>query len=322
METSKKFIVGPDDSGKRLDVFLTGRLPELTRSGVKRLLEEGRVAINGKPAKAGHKVRAGESVSAALPQKAPDTTAPEDISLEILYSDDDIIVVNKPYGLAVHPGAGRHSGTLVNALLFHAGRLSSLGGPLRPGIVHRLDKDTTGVLVAAKNDASHAKLARQFKEHTTGRRYIALVWGSLEKDEGSIDLPIGRDTVQRKKISTRTTKSRTAVTGYKTLKRYPQMTLVELKLLTGRTHQIRVHLAAINHPVVGDQVYGRRKPPSILPKPVLDALKKIHRQMLHAYTLGFTHPSTGEQMEFKAPLPPDMEGMIRLLETETEPVKS
>lgn len=313
METTHTFTVAPEDASKRLDLFLTGKLPGLTRSGIKNLLEEGLILSNGKVAKAGYKVKADDRISVTLPPP-PDTLRPEEVPLDILYEDDDILVVNKPAGMPAHPGAGRKDGTLVNALLSHTGNLSRLGGEDRPGIVHRLDKDTTGALVTAKNDASYLSLARQFKEHTAGRRYLALVWGAVENDDGVIDLPLGRDTVQRKRISTRTRKSRTAITQYKVLKRYSYLTLLELRLKTGRTHQIRVHLAAINHPVVGDQVYGRRKVPPTLSKEIGDALRKMKRQCLHARTLGITHPTKGVFMEFEAKVPPDMDEILRLLE--------
>lgn len=298
----------------RLDVFLAGKLSGVSRSGIKKLLEEGRVFLNGKATKPGQKLKDGDSVSVSVPAEKPLTITPEEIPLEILYEDNDVIVINKPAGISAHPGAGVDSGTLVNALAFHTKDLSKVGGELRPGIVHRLDKDTTGVLVIAKNDLSHESLSKQFREHTTGRRYVALVWGGVEKEEGVIDIPIGRDVTQRKKISTRTKKSRAAVTHYKVLKRYPMMTLVELTPKTGRTHQLRVHLSAINHPVVGDPVYGKRKIPSHLPKEVIDELKRVNRQFLHAKSLGFINPGKAEYMEFSAPLPPDMDSFIKLLE--------
>ncbi|MFQ5736390.1 MAG: RluA family pseudouridine synthase [Thermodesulfobacteriota bacterium] len=320
MATTRKFTVSGAQASGRLDVFLAGGLPDISRSAVKGLLDAGLVLVNGKKAKAGQKVREGDRVEATIPEVPEQTVEPEDIPLTVLYEDDDVIVVDKPPGLTVHPGAGRSGGTLVNALVHHmrrtGGRLSGVGAPLRPGIVHRLDKDTSGVLVVAKNDRSYHALAGQFKEHTTSRRYRALVWGMVKDDTGTIDLPIGRDVAQRKKISTRTRRSRKAVTEYRVLRRYSMFTLLELTLQTGRTHQIRVHLTAIRHPVAGDQVYGKRTLPPVLSKPVADELKKIKRQCLHAATLGFTHPATGERMEFSSPVAPDMAALIRLLDEE------
>ncbi|MBI5903015.1 MAG: RluA family pseudouridine synthase [Deltaproteobacteria bacterium] len=312
MENTKTFTVSADGAHQRLDVYLAGELSTVSRSAIKRLLEDGRIRVNGKSAKAGYRLRPNDCIDVSLPPEAKGPLEPQAMPLDIIYEDDDIIVLNKPAGLAVHPGAGRESGTLVNALLSHTRTLSDID-PSRPGIVHRLDKDTTGALAIARNNRSHISLAGQFKGHTTKRNYVALVWGSVD-GPGAIDLPIGRDLTQRKKISARTKKSRRAVTLYRVLKRYPLMTLLELSPQTGRTHQIRVHLASINHPVVGDQVYGKRKTPSTAPKPVADMLKKIKRQMLHAKTLGLIHPAKGVYMEFSSPLPRDMEGLIKALE--------
>jgi 23S rRNA pseudouridine1911/1915/1917 synthase len=287
---------------------------------IKGLLVEGRVLLNGKKAKAGQKVKDGDSVIVEVPEIKKETVEPEDIPLDVLYEDADVIVVNKPPGLTVHPGAGRRTGTLVNALVHHAeltgGGLSSVGAPLRPGIVHRLDKDTSGVLVVAKNDSSYHALARQFKEHTASRKYVALVWGVVKNDTGTIDLAIGRDSAHRTKISTRTRRGRSAVTNYRVMRRYHRFTLLELALETGRTHQIRVHLTAVRHPVVGDQVYGKRQIPPVIPKPLSDELKKTRRQCLHAMKLGFTHPGTDERMEFSSPMPSDMAALIDLLDKE------
>ncbi len=315
MAETRTFLVAKEDASKRLDLFLSDSLAELTRSSVKGLIEEGRVLVNGKKTKAGLKLKGGEAVSIEMPKPKPRILEPEDIPLDIIYEDKDIIIVNKQAGLAVHPGAGRPSGTLVNALLNRTRALSDVGGPLRLGIVHRIDRDTTGSLVIAKNNQSHLSLSKQFKEHTTGRRYLALVWGAFKDDEGTIDLHIGRDSTERKKISTRTRRSRKAVTHWRVLGRYQFMTLLELTLETGRTHQIRVHLSAINHPVVCDQVYGKRVAPPSMDKAVADKLKSIKRQLLHAKTLVIAHPSTGEEMEFNAPLPPDMAEVLELLDS-------
>ncbi|HAO94074.1 MAG: RNA pseudouridine synthase [Deltaproteobacteria bacterium GWB2_55_19] len=315
MAETRTFLVAEEDAPKRLDLFLTDSLKALTRSAVKGLIEEGRALVNGKKTKAGLRLKGGEEVSVDLPDPRPQILKAEDIPLDIIYEDNDIIVVNKQAGLAVHPGAGRPSGTLVNALLAHTQDLSDVGGPLRLGIVHRIDRDTTGSLVIAKNNLSHLALARQFKEHTTGRRYLALVWGAFKEDVGTIDLNIGRDSSERKKISTRTRRSRKAVTHWRVIGRYTFMTLLDLTLETGRTHQIRVHLSAINHPVVCDQVYGKRVAPASMDKAVADKLKGIKRQLLHARTLVIAHPATGEEMKFNAPLPPDMAEVLELLDS-------
>lgn len=318
MPTVHKLAVSKLEEAQRLDIYLASKLG-FSRSFVKNLLDEGRVRVNGKAAKPSHKIKEDDSVEVEVPEPRPVLALPEAIPIEVLYEDEDIIVVNKPPGLSVHPGAGRTSGTLVNALLYHAKKLSQLGGPLRPGIVHRLDKDTSGSIVAAKNDPSYISLTRQFKEHTSGRTYTALVWGMVRDNEGTIDLKLGRDTVERKKISTRARKKRAAITHYRVLRRYPYLTLLELRLKTGRTHQIRVHLNAINHPVVGDQVYGKRSVPPSITGPLAAHLKGIKRQMLHARTLGITHPAKGSYMEFTAPMPKDMAVLIRLLEVSQKP---
>lgn len=322
MERTHTFSVTGEDAKKRLDVFLCERLSgepgtrEITRSMIKNMVDSGLVAVGGGPAKAGRKLKAGEVVQVTVPEPEPIRVEPEEIPLDILYEDEDIIVVNKPPDLPVHPGAGRSSGTLVNALAAHTRELSSVGGGLRPGVVHRLDKDTTGSLVIAKNDPSHRALAAQFKEHSTARKYVALVWGMVAEDEGEITLPLGRDPRHRKKISTRARKKRRASTVFRVARRYGPVTLVELFPKTGRTHQLRVHLSAVGHPIVGDPLYGRKKSPQGLSKRLTDGLKKMKRQCLHAEVLGFIHPGKGTYVEFSAPLPPDMAALIDLLEEE------
>ncbi len=309
------YTVTLEEVGTRLDIFLTERLPDITRSRLKNIIADGHVSVADRVAgKAGRLLKGGERVVVVVPAPPPPELTYCPVELDILYEDDDIVVVNKSAGMAVHPGAGRPDGTLVNALIGRAGGLSSIGAPVRPGVVHRLDMDTTGVMVVAKNDASHPNLATQFKEHTPSRSYVALVWGVVKKKSGRIDAPLGRDIADRKKISIRSKKRRNAATLYTVLKSYPGFTLVELQPETGRTHQIRVHLTSINHPIVGDQVYGTRKPHTGLDKPVYDSIKRIKRQLLHAATLGIQHPVTGEFMEFSAPMPPDMAELVGRLE--------
>ncbi len=313
-ENIQNFSVSDEEASKRLDLFLTGKIEGITRSGIKKLFNEERVLVNRRPARAGYRIRPGDGVTVTVPAPKPFKLQPEAMPLDILYEDDDIMVVNKGAGMAVHPGAGRTGGTLVNAVISHTKDISILGGESRPGIVHRLDRDTTGVLVIAKTDLSYVGLSKQFREHTTERKYVALVWGSFVDNEGKIDIPIGRDITHRKKISPRTRKGRPACTNYSVLRSYPQMTLLELTPETGRTHQLRAHLAAINHPVVGDQVYGRKKVAPGLPKVLDQALKKVGRQLLHAGKLGFIHPREETYMEFTAEPPPDMSGILRLLQ--------
>lgn len=311
---TQTFTVTPSDAKTRLDIFLLQRLPDLTRSRIKNLIEDGLVSLNDMPAKAGVKVKGGDEISITIPEPQPVKAEPEKIPLDIIYEDKDVIVINKPPGLTVHPGTGRASGTLVNALLYHCKDLSGIGGVLRPGIVHRIDKDTSGVLVVAKNDRSHQFLAKQFKEHSIKRRYLAIVSGCVKKDEGTVDLPIGRHISERKKMSVRTRKGRRAVTHYRVLKRFPFHTLLEVTLETGRTHQIRVHLSAIHHPVIGDPVYGKGNIPSGLSQKAIALIKNLKRQALHAETLGIIHPETKEYLEFTVPLPSDMEAVIAALE--------
>ena len=308
------FTAIPSDAKNRLDIFLSQKLPELTRSRIKNLIEDGLISLNDKPAKAGAKIKTGDKIAITIPLPKAIAAEPEKIPLDILYEDKHIIVINKPPGLTVHPGAGRAKGTLVNALLYHCKDLSGIGGALRPGIVHRIDKDTSGVLVVAKTDKSHQFLSKQFKEHSMKRRYLALVWGVVKGDEGTIDLPIGRHISERKKMSVRTKRGRRAVTHYRVIKRFNNFTLLEASLETGRTHQIRVHLSAIHHPVVGDPVYGKTSIPSALPPKIISILKKLKRQALHAQTLGIIHPETKQYMEFTSPLPDDMKEVISAIE--------
>lgn len=301
---------------ERLDSFIARSASDLTRSAAQRLIETGMVTVDGVPQKPSLKLRGGEQITVTIPSPQPAEAAAEAIPLDILYEDSDIVVVNKPAGMVVHPGAGTKGGTLVNALLGCCHDLSGIGGELRPGIVHRIDKDTSGLLVAAKNDHAHQSLAGQFKEHTIKRVYLALVFGSPKGDKGKIESAIGRHPVDRKRMSSSARRGKRAVTHWQVLGRYPGITLVRLKLETGRTHQIRVHLSEAGHPLVGDQVYGGSGRLTGLQDTVLRQLiRELNRQALHAKILGFIHPTTGTYLEFDTEVPADMARIIRYLES-------
>jgi 23S rRNA pseudouridine1911/1915/1917 synthase len=322
MEEIRRFTFEPGRSAERLDRFLADSLPELTRSQVKKLIDDGRVLLCGSPAKAGEKLKGGEALAVTLPEAVPAEALPEEIPLRILYEDRHLVVIDKPAGMVVHPAPGHQGGTLVNALLHHCRDLAGIGGELRPGIVHRLDKDTSGVMVAAKDDAALGALARQFKAHSINRRYLALVHGLLPADRGTVDKPIGRHATERKKMSGKTRSGRRAVTHWRVLRRFDQerLTLVELTLETGRTHQIRVHFSEMNHPVVGDPVYGSSGRAQALTDPALrQRLLSLHRQALHARVLGFIHPATGTYMEFESPVPEDIQEILDYLERKYQP---
>ena len=302
METIRRFEVTEDGAGVRMDKYLSGLVPEFSRSYLQRLIQEERVRVDGRPVRGKEKAVPGTVIELDVSEAVEPRIEPEDLPLKILYEDKDVILVNKPKGMVVHPAAGHTSGTLVNALLFHCkGELSGINGVLRPGIVHRIDRDTTGVLIACKNDRAHNCLAEQLKEHTVTRRYRALVCGNIKEDEGTVDAPIGRHPTDRKKMAVVRSGGREAVTHYRVLERFGNYTYIECRLETGRTHQIRVHMAGMGHPLLGDQVYGRVKAPF-----------RLEGQTLHAMILGFMHPSSGEYMEFEAPLP---EYFAALLET-------
>ena len=290
-------------SGERIDRFLSGDLEGLSRSYIQKLLKEGGITVNGKTVKANYKLNAGDGILVQIPDPEPMDILPEDIPLDILYEDEDILIVNKPKGMVVHPSPGHYSHTLVNAVLFHCGgRLSGINGVLRPGIVHRIDMDTTGSLLICKNDRAHQILADDLKEHNITRRYHAVVHGNLKEDTGTVNAPIGRHPVDRKKMSTKAPNGRHAVTHYRVLERFGNYTYIECELETGRTHQIRVHMASIGHPILGDAVYGPVKCPF-----------KLEGQTLHAKILGIKHPSTGQYMEFDAPLPEYFETLLNRL---------
>ncbi len=309
-----EFAVSPENSRKRLDLFLLEQDLPISRSQIKRLIDEDLIQVNSATSKPGYRLQSSDRISVLIPDAQSINLDPEDIPLEILYEDKYLIVVNKPAGMVVHPAPGNYSGTLVSALLFHCQDLSGIGGRLRPGIVHRLDKGTSGVLVVAKQDQAHRNLAEQFKEHRVTRKYLALVCGSIPEDSGSIDSPIGRHPVQRKKMSSRVREGRSAVTHWKILERFQFFTFLEVQPKTGRTHQIRVHLSERGNPVLGDPVYGGRKRGRVIEDPEISVLiQKLRGLALHAGTLGFIHPQTGESLEFSSPLPEDFEDLLQAL---------
>ncbi|OUM98738.1 MAG: RNA pseudouridine synthase [Firmicutes bacterium ZCTH02-B6] len=295
----RELIVPADADGQRLDRWLAAAGVGPSRAFVQRLIDGGLVQVEGRPAAASHKLRPGQRVTVYIPPPEPAEAQPEAIPLDVVYEDEDVIVINKRQGMVVHPAAGNRAGTLVNALLAYCPDLSGIGGKERPGIVHRLDKDTSGLLVVAKNDRAHISLARQIQAREAVREYVAIVHGRVSSDRGRIDAPIGRHPVDRKRMAV-VPGGRSAVTDYEVLERFPGYTCVRAKLQTGRTHQIRVHMAHIGHPVVGDPVYGPRRCPW-----------NLNGQCLHAFRLGFRHPRTGEWMSFTAPLPPHMEKVLR-----------
>ena len=292
-----------ETGGERIDRYLNGHLEGLSRSYIQKLVQENNILVNGKPVKANYKVRENDVITVQIPDAETPDILPENIPLDILYEDDDILVVNKPKGMVVHPAPGHYEHTLVNAVMYHCGEcLSGINGVMRPGIVHRIDMDTTGSLLVCKNDQSHRILAEELKEHFITRRYHAIVHGNLKNDNGTVDSPIGRHPTDRKKMSTKAPHARRAVTHYRVLERFGDYTYIECELETGRTHQIRVHMASIGHPILGDPVYGPAKCPF-----------KLEGQTLHAKILGINHPSTGQYMEFDAPLPAYFEKLLTML---------
>lgn len=275
----------------RLDKFIMNEIPELSRTIIQEYIKDGNVLVNGKVEKASYKVKFNDDVEVTIPDNKDMDILPEDIPLDIAYEDSDVIVVDKPSGMIVHPSAGIYSGTLVNALLYHCKDLSGINGVNRPGIVHRIDKETSGLLMIAKNDKAHQSLSEQLKEHSVVRRYVALVHGVIPHTHGKINAPIGRDVNDRQKMAVTKVNSKEAITNFTVLERFDDMTLIECRLETGRTHQIRVHMSYIGYPVYGDPKYGKKKD------------DQSHGQLLHARILGFIHPTTGEYMEFTSPLP-------------------
>ncbi|MGE5586871.1 MAG: RluA family pseudouridine synthase [Clostridia bacterium] len=312
-----KIQVDEADEGKRLDVYIAGRLA-LSRSAAQRLIDEGHALVAGERAKAARRVRAGDVVTVSVPDPKPLDVVAEDLPLDILYEDSDIIVVNKPRGLVVHPAAGNWSGTLVNALLAHCSDLSGIGGKIRPGIVHRLDKDTSGVIVAAKNDPAHLALARDLREHAVEKTYLAIVHGVPRDERGTVNAPIGRHPIHRKKMAVVPEgRGRAAVTEYEVLEALGMNALVKVHPVTGRTHQIRVHLAHIGHPIVGDPVYGGRARGRAAAAAAA-AAAGLSGQALHAASISLDHPRTRERMTFSAPLPQDMQRLLARLRSDSQ----
>ncbi len=293
MEETMTFTIETEEAGQRVDAFLANACEDFSRSAIQKWIGSGLVQVDCKPVKANYKLRAGDFLKMTVPENKEVEIMPENIPLDILYEDDDLIVVNKPKGMVVHPAAGHTSGTLVNALMYHCGdSLSGINGELRPGIVHRIDKDTSGVLMVAKNDKTHRALAEQLAVHSITRKYRAIVMNGFSEEKGTVDAPIGRNSLDRKKMAVTPKHSRHAVTHWRVLEKFGQLNLIEAQLETGRTHQIRVHMAYIGHPLLGDTVYGAKKQPF-----------QTEGQVLHAMVLGFIHPTSGEYMEFEAPLP-------------------
>lgn len=308
------YVVKEEEQDLRLDVFLSRRDLSLSRAQVQKLIEQGAVQAGSRPAKASHKVREGEAIHCEIPPATEYDVVPQDIPLSVIYEDEAILMVDKPAGMVVHPAPGHKEGTLVNAVLYHCRDLSGIGGVLRPGIVHRLDKDTSGLLVVAKSDRAHQALTGQFRRRLVKKTYHALVYGDMKGDQGIIDLPVGRHPEDRKKMSTRSRRGREAATRWQVIERYGAATLLHVEIETGRTHQIRVHLHALGYPVVGDSVYGStRRVNTVGDTARRAALKRMKRQALHAARLSFSHPVTGEWLTFTAPLPADMAELCRFL---------
>lgn len=307
------FVVDSSQGGIRLDTFIASQVSDLSRSHIAHLIQKEKVTVNTFVKKPAYRIRAGDQIRGIIPAAEMVPLEPQPLPLDIIHEDDDLIAVNKQPGLVVHPAPGHDSGTLVNALLHHFPDIGPIGGELRSGIVHRLDKDTSGILIVAKNSASLANLTAQFSARTIRKTYLALVHGQMKTESGRIDLPIGRHPIHRKRMSAGSPRSRAAETIWKIRESFTGLTLLELNLKTGRTHQARVHCAAIGHPVVADPVYGKRRPDRRLPRPLAGILGKVDRQMLHAWKLTFTHPASGDLLRLAAPLAGDMQKLIEKL---------
>lgn len=297
--------ITPEMEGERIDKCISNYLESLSRSYIQKIIKDGKAYVNDAVVKANYKVKVDDKVQFEIPDCEEPDIPPQDIPLDILYEDKDILIVNKPKDMAVHPAPGHYEGTLVNAIMFHCkDELSGINGVLRPGIVHRIDKDTTGSIIICKNDEAHRKIAQQLKEHSITRKYRAIVYGRIMEEEGTVNAPIGRHPTDRKKMAINEKNGKPAVTHYKVLERFDKYTYIECQLETGRTHQIRVHMTSIGHPLLGDEVYGNAKCPF-----------KLEGQTLHAMTIGFIHPTTGEYVEYEAPLPEYFEHLLQILRT-------
>lgn len=297
--------ITPEMEGERIDKCISNYLESLSRSYIQKIIKDGRAYVNDAVVKANYKVKVDDKVQFEIPDCEEPDIPPQDIPLDILYEDKDILIVNKPKDMVVHPAPGHYEGTLVNAIMFHCkDELSGINGVLRPGIVHRIDKDTTGSIIICKNDEAHRKIAQQLKEHSITRKYRAIVYGRIMEEEGTVNAPIGRHPTDRKKMAINEKNGKPAVTHYKVLERFDKYTYIECQLETGRTHQIRVHMTSIGHPLLGDEVYGNAKCPF-----------KLEGQTLHAMTIGFIHPTTGEYVEYEAPLPEYFEHLLQILRT-------
>lgn len=301
---AEKFIVDTDLTDIRIDKYLSLILDNTSRSYIQKLLKSGNILVNNAICKSNYKVVENDIITVDIPEPITANITAEEIPLDIIYEDSDLLIVNKPKDLVVHPAPGHYSGTLVNALMYHCkDNLSNINGVLRPGIVHRIDKDTTGALIICKNDFSHNFIAQQLKVHSITRKYVGIVQGALKEDSGIIDAPIGRHPIHRKEMAINYSNGKNAITHYKVLSRYKKYTYAEFQLETGRTHQIRVHMASINHPLLGDAIYNHNKSPY-----------KLQGQCLHAKTIGFIHPTTKEYVEFEAPIPEYMEHLLEIME--------
>lgn len=304
----ESFEVEAEQEGERLDKFLSIIYPEFSRAFFQKLIKSKQVSVNETPQKASYCVKIDDIVTVEIPDAVETTIEPENIPLDILYEDDDVLIVNKPKGMVVHPSAGHYSGTLVNAIMYHCkDTLSGINGEIRPGIVHRIDMDTTGSLIVCKNDEAHVNIAQQIKEHSVNRIYVGIVCGNVKEDSGTVEGAIGRHPIERKKMAINEKNGKPAITHYKVLERFKNYTYMQFKLETGRTHQIRVHMASIGHPLLGDTLYSSGRSP----------FKRLQGQCLHAKTIGFIHPKTGEYMEYSAPLPEYFEKLLCLLKSNT-----
>ena len=310
---TRTIVVSSDEEGVRLDTFLASQIEGWSRARLQQLIADEEVLVNGKPSKASHKLRVKDEIEVELVASPAEAFEPEDLPLEVVYEDEALIVVNKPAGLVVHPAAGIHSGTLANALAYHFDQLSTKGGNIRPGIVHRIDKDTSGLLVVAKTELAHEKLADQFRDRTVFKSYLALVHGVMERETGRIDQPLARDPRNRTRMAI-IRGGRSALSLYRVQRRFERFTLLNVEIKTGRTHQIRVHLASLKHPVVGDNLYGGGRDNTVRDNKLRVEIRKLGRQFLHAAELRSVHPVSGEQMRFQAPLPAELKYLLDLLE--------